>query len=62
MRKNIVALTRVSSQEQKEEGYSSEVQEDAIREYAKREGATVRKLFSFAETASKLSVDPPFRK
>jgi len=57
MRKNIVALSRVSSREQKEEGYSLEVQEDAIREYAARERATIVKLFSFAETASK----PKFR-
>lgn len=57
MRKNIVALARVSSREQKEEGYSLEVQEDAIREYAKHERASIHKLFSFAETASK----PKFR-
>ena len=49
--KRIAALGRVSSREQHQEGYSLEVQEKAIREYAEEQGAVLVKLFSAPESA-----------
>ena len=51
--KHYVALARVSSREQEREGFSLDVQVDALRKYAEREGGTITKLFRIAETASK---------
>lgn len=51
--KQFIALARVSSREQEREGFSLEVQEDALRQYAGRAGGTIVKLFRVAETASK---------
>jgi site-specific DNA recombinase len=48
-----VALARVSSREQMEEGFSLEVQEEALYKHAQREGGEIVKLFRIAETASK---------
>ena len=53
MGKQFVALARVSSREQKREGFSLEVQEDALLDYADREGGEIIKLFRIAETATK---------
>ena len=51
--KKYVALARVSSREQQREGFSLDVQEDALRRYAERNGGTIVKLFRIAETATK---------
>jgi len=51
--KQFVALARVSSREQEREGFSLEVQEDALRRYATQHGGTLLRLFRIAETASK---------
>src|SRR4030042_1414280 len=51
--KKYVAIARVSSREQQREGFSLDVQEDALRRYAERNGGTIVKMFRIAETASK---------
>jgi len=51
--KKFLALARVSSREQEREGFSLDVQEDALRRYADRNGGTLIKLYRIAETASK---------
>ena len=51
--KTFVALARVSSREQEREGFSLDVQEDALRKYAERNGGEIVKLLRIAETASK---------
>lgn len=51
--KRFVALARVSSREQEREGYSLEVQEDALKRYALHHGGEIVRLFKIAETASK---------
>ena len=51
--KQFVALARVSSREQEREGFSLEVQEDAINRYAQQHQGTIVRLFKIAETASK---------
>src|SRR5262249_22259808 len=48
-----VALARVSSREQEREGFSLEVQEEALKRYAEAHGGVIIKLFKIAETASK---------
>ncbi len=53
MTKKYVALARVSSREQQREGFSLDIQEDALRRYAERMGGTIVKLFRIAETATK---------
>ncbi len=59
--KRYVALARVSSREQEREGFSLEVQEEALRSFAKREGGEIVKLFRIAETASKTDERKTFR-
>ena len=51
--KRFVALARVSSREQEREGFSLEVQEDALKKYAEANGGTIVSMFKIAETASK---------
>ena len=51
--KQFVALARVSSREQEREGFSLEVQEEALKRYAESHKGTIVKLFRIAETASK---------
>lgn len=51
--KNYVALARVSSREQEREGFSLDVQEDALKKYALRNEGEITKFFRIAETASK---------
>ena len=48
-----VALARVSSREQEREGFSLDVQEDALRAYAKKHQGKIVKFYRVAETASK---------
>ncbi len=51
--KKFVALARVSSREQEREGFSLDVQEDALRKYAASNNGKIIRLFRIAETASK---------
>lgn len=51
--KKYMAWARVSSREQKEEGFSLEVQENGFLEFGQREKATVDPIFRIAETATK---------
>ena len=51
--KQFVALARVSSREQEREGFSLDVQEDALRTYAQRHDGTIAKLYRIAETATR---------
>ncbi|WP_146586341.1 recombinase family protein [Posidoniimonas polymericola] len=53
MTKNYLALARVSSREQEREGFSLEVQEEALTRYANERGGEISKLFRIAETATK---------
>lgn len=50
--KRYVALARVSSREQEREGFSLDVQVDALRLYAERNNGEIIRLFRIAETAS----------
>ena len=50
--KQFVALARVSSREQEREGFSLEVQEEALKRYATQAGGEIVKFFKIAETAS----------
>jgi site-specific DNA recombinase len=59
--KQFVALARVSSREQEREGFSLEVQEDALRRYAASAGGEILRLFRIAETASKTSERKTFK-
>ncbi len=59
--KRYVALARVSSREQEREGFSLEVQEEALRRYATQTGGEITHLFRIAETASKTDERKTFR-
>ncbi len=59
--KRYVALARVSSREQEKEGFSLDVQEDALRAYAEKEGGRIVKLWRIAETATKAEQRTSFR-
>ena len=50
--KRYVALARVSSREQEREGFSLDVQVDALRQYAERNNGEIIRLFRIAETAT----------
>lgn len=51
--KQFVALARVSSREQEREGFSLEVQEDALKRYAETHDGKIVKFFKIAETDRK---------
>ena len=59
--KQFVALARVSSRQQEREGFSLEVQEDALKRYATQAGGEIVKLLRIAETASKTDERKTFR-
>ncbi len=59
--KQFVALARVSSREQEREGFSLEVQEEALIRYATQQSGTLLRLFKIAETASKRDERKTFR-
>lgn len=59
--KKYAALARVSSREQEREGFSLEVQEEALRRYASQTGGEIVKFFRIAETASKGEERKTFR-
>ncbi len=52
-KKRFVALARVSSREQKEQGFSLDVQEEALQKYAERNGGEIVRFEKVAESASK---------
>jgi site-specific DNA recombinase len=51
--KQFIGLARVSSKEQQREGFSLEVQEEAIRRYVEKGGGRLVRLWKIAETASR---------
>lgn len=51
--KRYLALARVSSREQEREGFSLDVQVDALQRYAEKNQGEIVKLYRIAETASK---------
>jgi len=59
--KQYAALARVSSREQEREGFSLEVQEDALRRFAAQNDGEIVRLFKIAETASKADERKTFR-
>jgi len=59
--KRFVALARVSSREQEREGFSLDVQEEALRHYAERHDGEIVQFFRIAETASKRDERKTFR-
>jgi site-specific DNA recombinase len=59
--KQFAALARVSSREQEREGFSLEVQEEALKRYAAQAGGEIVKFFKIAETASKGEERKTFR-
>ncbi len=60
-KKQFVALARVSSREQEREGFSLDVQEDALRAFAERNGGEIIMLWRIAETASKTDERTTFK-
>ena len=59
--KQFVALARVSSREQEREGFSLDIQVDALQQYAERNDGEIIRLFRIAETASKHDERGTFR-
>lgn len=59
--KQYAALARVSSREQEREGFSLEVQEEALRRYADQKSGEIVRFFRIAETASKADERKTFR-
>ena len=59
--KRFAALARVSSREQEREGFSLDVQVDALQRYADRAGGQIVKLYRIAETASKTDERTTFK-
>lgn len=53
MPNQFIALARVSSREQEREGFSLDVQEDALQRYAESHDGDIVQLWKVAETASK---------
>jgi site-specific DNA recombinase len=59
--KRFVALARVSSREQEREGFSLDVQENALQAYAQRNGGQIVRRWRIAETASKTDQRTAFK-
>ena len=60
-KKRYVALARVSSREQEREGFSLDVQVDALLQYADRNNGEIIRLFRIAETATKYDERSAFK-
>jgi site-specific DNA recombinase len=60
-KKRFIALARVSSREQEKEGHSLDVQEDALRAFAAKDGGSITKLWRITETATKAEQRTSFR-
>lgn len=52
-KKTYIAWARVSSREQKDEGFSLDVQLDAFKDYTRKEKAIIQKTFEVAETGTR---------
>lgn len=52
-KKKYIAWARVSSREQKDEGFSLDVQLDAFEDYVRRENAMIQQTFRVAETGTR---------
>lgn len=59
--KRFVALARVSSREQEREGFSLDVQENALYAYAERQRGEIVQFYRIAETATKADERKTFR-
>lgn len=59
--KRYIALARVSSREQEREGFSLDIQVDALQRYADKNSGEIVKLYRIAETASKKDERKTFR-
>lgn len=59
--KKYLALARVSSEEQQREGFSLDIQEDALREWVAKDGGEIVKMYRVAETAHKSDKRTVFR-
>lgn len=60
-RKKYIAWARVSSREQRDEGFSLDVQLDAFEDYVHREKAIIQQTFKVAETGTKTEERNEFR-
>lgn len=60
-RKKYIAWARVSSREQKDEGFSLDVQLDAFEDFARREKAVLQEAFEVAETGTRAEERSQFR-
>ena len=60
MKKKYLALARVSSEEQQREGFSLDIQEKALQEWAHSNNEEIIKLYRVAETAHKSNKRPVF--
>ncbi len=59
--RQFVALARVSSREQEREGFSLDIQVDALKRFADSQGGLIIRLFKIAETASKTDERKTFK-
>ena len=59
--KKYIALARVSSHQQEKEGHSLDVQEDALRDFARIKARQIDRLWRIAETATKAEQRSIFR-
>ncbi|MFW6039434.1 MAG: recombinase family protein, partial [bacterium] len=62
MIKHYAGLARVSSREQEREGFSLEVQEEALHRFAEQQDGVIDQLFRIAETASKAEERKTFQR
>ena len=60
-KKKYIAWARVSSREQRDEGFSLDVQLDAFEDYVRREKASIQQTFRVAETGTKTEERNEFR-
>jgi DNA invertase Pin-like site-specific DNA recombinase len=61
MKKKYLAWARVSSREQKDEGFSLDVQLDAFEDFVRRDKAEIQKTFRVAETGTRAEERNEFR-
>jgi site-specific DNA recombinase len=61
MMKRFIALARVSSREQEQEGFSLDVQEAAFQKYVEKENGEIVRMYRIAETASKTEERKTFK-
>jgi len=59
--KRFIALARVSSREQEQEGFSLDIQETAFHKYVEKENGEIVRMYRIAETASKAEERTTFK-